>query len=206
MIEETSASNSEQLIKQFSDMVTKEYKMLREEGDYYLTDRSFKFNFSKVFKEAVTSYSEEVFLVDRIFKGKAIKDSVRTFYKPSQEQEAIYKEFEAFSQDKQKEEEMDASSYQQVLNDYMERLQQIQPEIVEVPVKVYMMHDEEEIMVHDMKDMPDKFLEVVATHSAGMVIGLFHGCNMIMNMPYRVDIMPIKYDDYIDIIARFSAT
>lgn len=203
MEEMIQSNNTQELLSNLSSLIAGQYTEFREK-EFYITNRTVFGNFPKVFKDSVGSYIENVFLVERFFNPEHCEDSTRSYYDVSEEQQKIYDEFLAFVNNKDLVDQLSPEDHQIKLAEYEEKLSLAKPIIKDVPVKIYNLHEQDQIILNELKGIPDDLIVDISTKNAAAIIGIFHSMNYLSYHNYKIDVMPIHYPNYVDIVARIS--
>ena len=192
------------LVEDMAKIILNQYQEYQTKGGYFIVNRGVPMSFAKIFKDASAAYAENVFLCERFFKAEECKDSKRSFYDATDEQQKLYQEFITFANNEQIKDSMTPEDYQNMIKDYTDKLEHAAPEIKEIDVKVYTMDGDQEIVVHDLKEATEQALDILSVRTASMIITMFHTMNFFMDSQYRVDMMPVEYPKYTDIVAQIT--
>lgn len=200
----TQDNGGAKLVEDMAKIIFNQYKEYQAKGDYSVTNRGVPMSFAKIFKDASAAYAENVFLCERFFKGEGCKDSTRSFYDATDEQQELYNEFVEFANNEQIKDQMDPESYQAMIQDYTAKLEAAAPVLKDIPVKIYVMDGDQEIVVHSLNEATDQAFDILSIRTASMIISMFHTMNFFMDSQYKVDMMPVEYPNYIDIVAQIT--
>lgn len=184
-------------VTQLAKMIEEAFKIFKG-AELLIVNRKAKGDFFEVIAESLYEYEKGVVLIERFFRKKHCSQKGMEYKKISDSDKDIIKEFSEFSKQVPEvstlsEEEKD--DYTNKLNEYTEKIKNINPEVAILDTFQYKKFS---LVEFDLID--DKTLEITSNLYAGFSINFLTAMSWASLEDVSIALTTVEHKDYIDLI------